>query len=151
MGILEADTTKHAEMKEKIAHMPFQAVVWHSFRAVVCILRHLDLKGLSSQVFARFGWTKFIAWCLRRPIRGVPTGLRIFLPAARESRLVSGPHHKKAFCHTLTRWYVRQIPFHQRDKHLGCPPRKRVGTILKVDEKRTSINGQESKKTHEDA
>ena len=35
---------------------------------------------------------------------------------------------------------------HQRDKYLGCPPRETLGTILKVDEGRTLINGPENKK-----
>ena len=40
---------------------------------------------------------------------------------------------------------------HQRDKHLSCPPRKIRGTILKLDEGRTSTNWPENKKTHDDA
>ena len=34
------------------------------------------------------------------------------------------------------------------DKHLSCPLRKILGTIFKVDERRTSTNGVENKKTH---
>ena len=39
---------------------------------------------------------------------------------------------------------------HQRDKYLGCPPRKILGTILEVDERRTPLNGPENKKTDDD-
>ena len=39
---------------------------------------------------------------------------------------------------------------HQRNKYLGCPPRKVLGNILKVD-KRTSTNEPENEKTHNDA
>ena len=35
------------------------------------------------------------------------------------------------------------------DKYLGHPPRKLLGTILKVDERRTSTNGPDNKKTQE--
>ena len=51
---------------------------WYSYRAVGCLLRLLDLRIPSFQVVACFGWTKFIAWCLRCPIRGMPTGSWIF-------------------------------------------------------------------------
>ena len=40
---------------------------------------------------------------------------------------------------------------HQRDKYLGCLPRKMLGIILKVDERRTSTNWPQKKKTHNDA
>ena len=40
---------------------------------------------------------------------------------------------------------------HQRDKYLDCLYRKIFGTILKVDQRRTSTNGQENKKTNGDA
>ena len=36
--------------------------------------------------------------------------------------------------------------FHRRDKRLGCSPRKILGDIIKVDERRTSTNGPENKK-----
>ena len=39
----------------------------------------------------------------------------------------------------------------QRDKYLGCPLHKILGIILKVDERRTSANGAENKKTHDEA
>ena len=39
----------------------------------------------------------------------------------------------------------------QRNKHLGCPPCKILGTILEMDEGRTSTNGPEDKKTNDDA
>ena len=32
-----------------------------------------------------------------------------------------------------------------------CPPRKILGNIIKVDQRRTSINGSENKKTHDNA
>ena len=38
-----------------------------------------------------------------------------------------------------------------RTKHLGCLPHKIVGTILEVDEGRTSTNESENKKTNDDA
>ena len=56
----------------------FGPATWHSCRAVVCCLWHLGLRGLSLLVFACFSWTEFIVWCLRRPIRGMPTRLSIF-------------------------------------------------------------------------
>ncbi len=37
---------------------------------------------------------------------------------------------------------------HQRDKHLVCPPCKILGTILKLDNRRTSANEPENKKTY---
>ena len=40
---------------------------------------------------------------------------------------------------------------HQKDKHLCCLLSKILGTILKVDERRTSTNGPKNKKTHDDA
>ena len=36
--------------------------------------------------------------------------MNFFLPAAHESRFMYGPHHKTTLYHTLTQWYVRQIP-----------------------------------------
>ena len=38
----------------------------------------------------------------------------------------------------------------QRNKHLGCLPRKILRTILQVDEGRTSTNRTENKKTYDD-
>ena len=40
---------------------------------------------------------------------------------------------------------------HERNKHLVCPSRKILGTILEVDEGRTSTNGPKNKKTRDDA
>ena len=41
---------------------------------------------------------------------------------------------------------------HQTDKYMGCPhPRKILGTILKVDERRTTTNGSEIKKINDDS
>ena len=37
-----------------------------------------------------------------------------------------------------------------RDKHLSCPHRMILGTVFKVDERRTSTNRPENKKTHDD-
>ena len=39
----------------------------------------------------------------------------------------------------------------QRDKYLGCLPRRTLGTILEVDQRRTQTNGLENKKTNDDA
>ena len=47
--------------------------------------------------------TKYIAWCLRRPIRRMPIESSIFAPTADESRFMHGPHH------ILTRQYIRWI------------------------------------------
>ena len=46
---------------------------------------------------------------------------------------------------------MKEKKSHQRDKYLGCPSRKILGTILKVDQRRTSTNGPGNKKTHDDA
>ena len=40
---------------------------------------------------------------------------------------------------------------HQRDKNLGCPTRKILGTILEVDEERTLTNEPENKKSNDNA
>ena len=40
---------------------------------------------------------------------------------------------------------------YQRDKYTGCPPRKIVGTILKVDQKGSLINGPKNKETYDNA
>ena len=40
---------------------------------------------------------------------------------------------------------------HQWDGQLDCPPCMIPGTILEMDEGRTSINGSENKKTNNDA
>ena len=37
---------------------------------------------------------------------------------------------------------------YQKNKHLGFPPCKILGTILQINKRRTSINGPEKKKTH---
>ena len=37
------------------------------------------------------------------------------------------------------------------DKHQGCPPGKILGTILEMNEGKTSINGPEAKKADDDA
>ena len=58
--------------------MPFQAAATHSYLAVVYLLRHLGLRKQSPQVYAPFGGTKFITWCLRCPIRGMTTRSRFF-------------------------------------------------------------------------
>ena len=39
----------------------------------------------------------------------------------------------------------------ERDKHLGCHLYKILKTTSKAEEGRTSINGPENKKTHDDA
>ena len=85
----------------------FRAVTWHSYWTVVCLLQYLDLRGLPLQVFAYFSRTKFIAWDLRCPIRGIPMGSRIFSPAAHESQFMCCPYHKTVLCHSLTQWDVR--------------------------------------------
>ena len=38
-----------------------------------------------------------------------------------------------------------------RNKYLGCTPRKIFGTILEVDPRRTDTNGPKNKKTNDDA
>ena len=40
---------------------------------------------------------------------------------------------------------------HQIDKYLGCPPRKILATILKVDQRRTPTNEPGNKKTHDNS
>ena len=35
------------------------------------------------------------------------------------------------------------------DEYLGCPPSKILGTIIKVDQRRTSTNGADNKKTND--
>ena len=40
---------------------------------------------------------------------------------------------------------------HQRDKHQPCPPRKILGIIFNAEKGRTSTNGSENKKTHDNA
>ena len=49
----------------------------------------------------------------------------------------------KLFAKT-TRNVSTQKKSHQRNKYLGCPSRKILGTILKVDERRTLTNGREN-------
>ena len=44
-----------------------------------------------------------------------------------------------------------QQVFHQRDKYLGCPLYKILGTALKMDEGRISTNEPGDKKTNDDA
>ena len=44
-----------------------------------------------------------------------------------------------------------QQEYHQRDQHLGCPSFKILGTILEMDEGRTSINGPADKKDNDNA
>ena len=46
---------------------------------------------------------------------------------------------------------ARQQESNQRDKQFGCPPWKIVGTILKMDNGGSQTNGQEDKKTNDDA
>ena len=41
--------------------------------------------------------TKFIAWCLRRPKKRMPTGSRVFAPAAHVSRFVLAPNIKRPY------------------------------------------------------
>ena len=40
---------------------------------------------------------------------GMPTGLRIFVPVAHESRFVHVPHDKITLCRILVRWEVVYI------------------------------------------
>ena len=56
------------------------------------------------------------------------------------------PEERKNYTETN---YMAEILL--RDKYLGCPPRKILGTILKVEEGKTSTNGPMNKKTHDDA
>ena len=39
---------------------------------------------------------------------------------------------------------------HQWYKYLGCPPPNLLGIVLEVDEGRTSTNGPENKRNHDD-
>ena len=58
---------------------------------------------------------------------------------------------KKPLENEKTTWHQTTLQkSSQRDKYLCCPPHKLLGTILKVDEGRTSTNGLENKKTHDD-
>ena len=50
----------------------------------------------------------------------------------------------------ITRNLTTKQKSHQRDEYLGCPSRKILKTIIKVDQRRTSTNGPENKKTHDD-
>ena len=44
---------------------------------------------------------------------------------------------------------ARQQESHKKVKHLGCPPCKIIGTILEIDDGRTSTNEQEDKKVND--
>ena len=46
--------------------------------------------------------------------------------------------------------YIAEISS-KGENHLGCNSRKILGTILEVNEKRTSTNDPEKKKTYDDA
>ena len=50
-----------------------------------------------------------------------------------------------------TRNQTTMLSSHQSDKYLSCAPHKILGTIFKMNERRTSINGQENKKPHDNA
>ena len=68
----------------------------YSFRVVIL----LEVNLVSGDRLPRLSTTcrsKFIAWCLRRLIEGIPTGSRIFAPTANEYRFERSPHHKTAW------------------------------------------------------
>ena len=46
---------------------------------------------------------------------------------------------------------VLQRKYHQKNKHMGCPPCKLLGTLLEMDKGGTSTNGPGEKKTKDDA
>ena len=72
----------------------------------------------------------------------------------------SGRHQKKGNERKIRKGYLRrtrkllktQLPqkSHQRNKYLGCPSCKILGTILKMNEELTQTNGPEDKKDYDD-
>ena len=76
---------------------------WHSYRVVV--FANYDVlasRGHSPRSLPTCR-TKFIAWCLRRHLRGMPTASRMFLSTTHEFRFEHNSHHKAVLCHILTR------------------------------------------------
>ena len=58
---------------------------------------------------------------------------------------------KKEYIKRIKKLLETEQKSHQNDKYLDCSPRKKLGTILKVNQRRTPMNEPENKKTHNDA